>query len=115
MYTYILLILMPKKVQKASLTLKSIKVTEHGRKCILMCCGAIKATTLTARLSVYVNGKNSCSGIASSASYVSVFDSNIITLLEGENAIEIRLSAQANTTTAYLGRYHKLGFIVAEL
>jgi hypothetical protein len=80
-----------------------------------MCCGAIKATTLTARLSVYVNGKNSCSGIASSASYVSVFDSNIITLLEGENAIEIRLSAQANTTTAYLGRYHKLGFIVAEL
>lgn len=49
------------------------------------------------------------------ASYVSVFGSNIITLLEGENAIEIRLSAQANTTTAYLGRYHKLGFIVAEL
>ncbi len=115
MYTHILLILMLKKVQKTSLTLKSIKVTEHGRKCILMCCGTIKVTTLAARMSVYVNGKNSCSRITSSASYVSVFGSNIITLLEGENAIEIRLSAQANTTTAYLGRYHKLGFIVAEL
>lgn len=57
----------------------------------------------------------SCSGITSSTSYVPVFDSNIITLPEGENTIEIRLSAQANTATAYIGRYHKLGFIVAEL
>ena len=103
------------KSTKTSLTLNSIKATGHGRKCILMCWGAIKVTTLTARLSVYVNGKDSCSGITSSTSYVPVFDSNIITLPEGENTIEIRLSAQANTATAYLGRYHKLGFIVAEL
>lgn len=103
------------KSTKTSLTLNSIKVTGHGRKCILMCWGAIKVTTLTARLSVYVNGKDSCSGITSSTSYVPVFDSNIITLPEGENTIEIRLSAQANTATAYIGRYHKLGFIVAEL
>lgn len=80
-----------------------------------MCWGAVKVTTLTASLSVYVNGKDSCSGITSSTSYVPVFDSNIITLPEGENTIEIRLSAQANTATAYIGRYHKLGFIVAEL
>ena len=103
------------KSTKTSLTLNSIKATGHGRKCILMCWGAIKVTTLTARLSVYVNGKESCSGITSSTSYVPVFDSNIITLPEGENTIEIRLSAQANTATAYIGRYHKLGFIVAEL
>lgn len=103
------------KSTKTSLTLNRIKATGHGRKCILMCWGAIKVTTLTARLSVYVNGKDSCSGITSSTSYVPVFDSNIITLPEGENTIEIRLSAQANTATAYIGRYHKLGFIVAEL
>lgn len=103
------------KSTKTSLTLNSIKATGHGRKCILMCWGAVKVTTLTARLSVYVNGKDSCSGITSSTSYVPVFDSNIITLPEGENTIEIRLSAQANTVTAYIGRYHKLGFIVAEL
>lgn len=103
------------KSTKTSLTLNSIKATGHGRKCILMCWGAIKVTTLTARLSVYVNGKESCSGITSSTSYVPVFDSNIITLPEGENTIEIRLSAQANTATAYIGRYHKLGFTVAEL
>lgn len=103
------------KSTKTSLTLNSIKATGHGRKCILMCWGAIKATTLTARLSVYVNGKDSCSGITSSTGYVPVFDSSIITLPEGENTIELRLSAQANTATAYLGRYHKLGFIVAEL
>lgn len=103
------------KSTKTSLTLNSIKATGHGRKCILMCWGAIKVTTLTARLSVYVNGKDSCSGITSSTSYVPVFDSNIITLPEGENTIEIRLSAQANTATAYIGRYHKLGFTVAEL
>lgn len=100
---------------KTSLTLNRIKATGHGRKCILMCFGAVKVTTLTARLSVYVNGKDSCSGITSSTSYVPVFDSNIITLPEGENTIELRLSAQENTATAYLGRYHKLGFIVAEL
>lgn len=100
---------------KTSLTLNRIKATGHGRKCILMCFGAVKVTTLTARLSVYVNGKDSCSGITSSPSYVPVFDSNIITLPEGENTIELRLSAQENTATAYLGRYHKLGFIVAEL
>lgn len=75
----------------------------------------IESTEYAARLSVYVNGKESCSGITSSTSYVPVFDSNIITLPEGENTIEIRLSAQANTATAYIGRYHKLGFIVAEL
>ena len=103
------------KSTKTSLTLNSIKATGHGRKCILMCWGAIKVTTLTARLSVYVNGKESCSGITSSTSYVPVFDSNIITLPEGENTIELRLSAQANTATAYIGRYHKLGFTVAEL
>ena len=103
------------KSTKTSLTLNSIKATGHGRKCILMCWGAMKVTTLTARLSVYVNGKDSCSGITSSTSYVPVFDSNIITLPEGENTIELRLSAQANTATAYIGRYHKLGFIVAEL
>ena len=103
------------KSTKTSLTLNSIKATGHGRKCILMCWGAVKVTTLTARLSVYVNGKDSCSGITSSTSYVPVFDSNIITLPEGENTIELRLSAQANTATAYIGRYHKLGFIVAEL
>lgn len=103
------------KSTKTSLTLNSIKATGHGRKCILMCFGAIRVTTLTARLSVYVNGKESCSGITSSTSYVPVFDSNIITLPEGENTIELRLSAQANTATAYIGRYHKLGFIVAEL
>lgn len=103
------------KSTKTSLTLNKIKATGHGRKCILMCWGAMKVTTLTARLSVYVNGKDSCSGITSSTSYVSVFDSNIITLPEGENTIELRLSAQANTATAYIGRYHKLGFIVAEL
>ena len=103
------------KSTKTSLTLNSIKATGHGRNCILMCWGAVKVTTLTARLSVYVNGKDSCSGITSSTSYVPVFDSNIITLPEGENTIEIRLSAQANTATAYIGRYHKLGFIVAEL
>ena len=103
------------KSTKTSLTLNSIKATGHGRKCILMCWGAVKVTTLTARLSVYVNGKDSCSGITSSTSYVPVFDSNIITLPEGENTIEIRLSAQANTATAYIERYHKLGFIVAEL
>ena len=103
------------KSTKTSLTLNSIKATGHGRKCILMCWGAVKVTTLTAKLSVYVNGKDSCSGITSSTSYVPVFDSNIITLPEGENTIEIRLSAQANTATAYIGRYHKLGFIVAEL
>ena len=103
------------KSTKTSLTLNSIKATGHGRKCILMCWGAIKVTTLTARLSVYVNGKDSCSGITSSTSYVPVFDSNIITLPEGENTIELRLSAQANTATAYIGRYHKLGFTVAEL
>lgn len=103
------------KSTKTSLTLNSIKATGHGRKCILMCWGAMKVTTLTARLSVYVNGKESCSGITSSTSYVPVFDSNIITLPEGENTIEIRLSAQVNTATAYIGRYHKLGFIVAEL
>lgn len=103
------------KSTKTSLTLNRIKATGHGRKCILMCFGAMKVTTLTARLSVYVNGKESCSGITSSTSYVTVFDSNIITLPEGENTIELRLSAQANTATAYIGRYHKLGFIVAEL
>lgn len=103
------------KSTKTSLTLNKIKATGHGRKCILMCWGAMKVTTLTARLSVYVNGKDSCSGITSSTSYVPVFDSNIITLPEGENTIELRLSAQANTATAYIGRYHKLGFIVAEL
>ena len=103
------------KSTKTSLSLNSVKATGHGRKCILMCWGVIKVTTLTARLSVYVNGKDSCSGITSSTSYVPVFDSNIITLPEGENTIEIRLSAQANTATAYIGRYHKLGFIVAEL
>ncbi len=103
------------KSTKTSLTLNRIKATGHGRKCILMCFGAMKVTTLTARLSVYVNGKESCSGITSSTSYVPVFDSNIITLPEGENTIELRLSAQANTATAYIGRYHKLGFIVAEL
>lgn len=103
------------KSTKTSLTLNRIKATGHGRKCILMCFGAMKVTTLTARLSVYVNGKESCCGITSSTSYVQVFDSNIITLPEGENTIELRLSAQANTATAYIGRYHKLGFIVAEL
>lgn len=103
------------KSTKTSLTLNKTKATGHGRKCILMCFGAMKVTTLTARLSVYVNGKDSCSGITSSTSYVPVFDSNIITLPEGENTIELRLSAQANTATAYIGRYHKLGFIVAEL
>lgn len=103
------------KSTKTSLTLNRIKATGHGRKCILMCFGAMKVTTLTARLSVYVNGKESCSGITSSTSYVPVFDSNIITLPEGEYTIELRLSAQANTATAYIGRYHKLGFIVAEL
>lgn len=104
------------KSTKTSLTLNRIKATGHGRKCILMCFGAMKVTTLTASLSVYVNGKESCSGITSSTSYVPVFDSNIITILpEGENTIELRLSAQANTATAYIGRYHKLGFIVAEL
>lgn len=103
------------KSTKTSLTLNRIKATGHGRKCILMCFGAMRVTTLTARLSVYVNGKESCSGITSSTSYVPVFDSNIITLPEGENTIELRLSAQANTATAYIGRYHKLGFIVAEL
>lgn len=103
------------KSTKTSLILNSIKATGHGRKCILMCWGAMKVTTLTARLSVYVNGKESCSGITSSTSYVPVFDSNTITLPEGENTIELRLSAQANTATAYIGRYHKLGFIVAEL
>ena len=103
------------KSTKTSLTLNSIKATGHGRKCILMCFGARRVTTLTARLSVYVNGKESCSGITSSTSYVPVFDSNIITLPEGENTIELRLSAQANTATAYIGRYHKLGFTVAEL
>ena len=103
------------KSTKTSLTLNRIKATGHGRKCILMCFGAMKVTTLTARLSVYVNGKESCSGITSSTSYVPVFDSNIITLPEGENTSELRLSAQANTATAYIGRYHKLGFIVAEL
>lgn len=103
------------KSTKTSLTLNRIKATGHGRKCILMCFGAMKVTTLTARLSVYVNGKESCSGITSSTSYVPVFDSNIITLPEGENTIELRLSAQANAATAYIGRYHKLGFIVAEL
>lgn len=103
------------KSTKTSLTLNRIKATGHGRKCILMCFGAMKVTTLTARLSVYVNGKESCSGITSSTSYVPVFDSNIITLPEGENTIELRLSAQANTATAYIGRYHKLGFTVAEL
>lgn len=103
------------KSTKTSLTLNKIKATGHGRKCILMCFGAMKVTTLTARLSVYVNGKESCSGITSSTSYVPVFDSNITTLPEGENTIELRLSAQANTATAYIGRYHKLGFIVAEL
>lgn len=103
------------KSTKTSLTLNRIKATGHGRKCILMCWGAMKVTALTARLSVYVNGKESCSGITSSTSYVPVFDSNIITLPEGENTIELRLSAQANTATAYIGRYHKLGFIVAEL
>lgn len=103
------------KSTKTSLILNRIKATGHGRKCILMCFGAMKVTTLTARLSVYVNGKESCSGITSSTSYVPVFDSNIITLPEGENTIELRLSAQANTATAYIGRYHKLGFIVAEL
>ena len=103
------------KSTKTSLTLNSIKATGHGRKCILLCFGAIRVTTLTARLSVYVNGKESCSGITSSTSYVPVFDSNIITLPEGENTIELRLSAQANTATAYIGRYHKLGFTVAEL
>ena len=103
------------KSTKTSLTLNKIKATGHGRKCILMCFGAMKVTTLTARLSVYVNGKESCSGITSSTSYVPVFDSNIITLPEGEYTIELRLSAQANAATAYIGRYHKLGFIVAEL
>lgn len=103
------------KSTKTSLTLNRINATGHGRKCILMCFGAMKVTTLTARLSVYVNGKESCSGITSSTSYVPVFDSNIITLPEGENTIELRLSAQANTATAYIGRYHKLGFTVAEL
>lgn len=103
------------KSTKTSLTLNRIKATGHGRKCILMCFGAVKVTTLTARLSVYVNGKESCSGITSSTSYVPVFDSNIITLPEGENTIELRLSAQVNTATAYIGRYHKLGFTVAEL
>lgn len=103
------------KSTKTSLILNRIKATGHGRKCILMCFGAMKVTTLTARLSVYVNGKDSCSGITSSTSYVPVFDSSIITLPEGENTIELRLSAQANTATAYIGRYHKLGFIVAEL
>ena len=103
------------KSTKTSLTLNRIKATGHGRKCILMCFGAMKVTTLTARLSVYVNGKESCSGITLSTSYVPVFDSNIITLPEGENTIELRLSAQANAATAYIGRYHKLGFIVAEL
>ena len=103
------------KSTKTSLTLKSIKATGHGRKCILMCWGATRVTTLTASLSVYVNNKECCSGITASASYVPVFDSNIITLPQGENTIEIRLSAQANTATAYIGRYHKLGFIVAEL
>ena len=58
------------KSTKTSLTLNSIKATGHGRKCILMCWGAVKVTTLTARLSVYVNGKDSCSGITSSTSYV---------------------------------------------
>lgn len=103
------------KSTKTSLTLNSIKATGHGRKCILMCFGAMRVTTLTARLSVYVNGKESCCGITSATSYVPVFDSNIITLPEGENTIELRLSAQANTATAYIGRYHKLGFTVAEL
>ena len=114
-YAYAYTYLDAEKSTKTSLTLNSIKATGHGRKCILMCWGALKVTTLTARLSVYVNGKDSCSGITSSTSYVPVFDSNIITLPEGENTIEIRLSAQANTATAYIGRYHKLGFIVAEL
>lgn len=86
-----------------------------GKKCLLMCWGAIRATSLTARLTVCVNGKEYCSGLTSSASYVPVFDSCIMTLPEGQSTIELKLSAQENTVTAYIGRYHKLGFIVAEL
>lgn len=87
----------------------------NGKKCLLMCWGAIRATSLTARLTVCVNGKEYCSGLTSSASYVPVFDSCIMTLPKGQNTIELKLSAQENTATAYIGRYHKLGFIVAEL
>lgn len=103
------------KSTKTSLSLNSVKATGHGKKCLLMCWGAIRTTSLTAQLTVYVNGKEYCSGITSSASYVPIFDSCIMTLPEGQNTIELKLLAQANTATAYLGRYHKLGFIVAEL
>lgn len=103
------------KSTKTSLVLNSVKATGHGKKCLLMCWGAIRATSLTARLAVCVNGKEYCSGITSSASYVPIFDSCIMTLPKGQNTIELKLSAQANTATAYIGRYHKLGFIVAEL
>ena len=103
------------KSTKTSLTLNSVKATGHGKKCLLMCWGAIRATSLTARLTVYVNGKEYCFGLTSSASYVPVFDSCIMTLPKGQNTIELKLSAQENTATAYIGRYHKLGFIVAEL
>ena len=103
------------KSTKTSLTLNSVKATGHGKKCLLMCWGAIRATSLTARLTVCVNGKEYCSGLTSSASYVPIFDSCIMTLPKGQNTIELKLSAQANTATAYIGRYHKLGFIVAEL
>lgn len=103
------------KSTKTSLTLNSVKATGHGKKCLLMCWGAIRATSLTARLTVYVNGKEYCSGLTSSESYVPIFDSCIMTLPEGQNTIELKLSAQENRATAYIGRYHKLGFIVAEL
>ena len=103
------------KSTKTSLVLNSVKATGHGKKCLLMCWGAIRATSLTARLTVHVNGKEYCSGITSSASYVPIFDSCIMTLPKGQNTIELKLSAQENTATAYIGRYHKLGFIVAEL
>ena len=103
------------KSTKTSLTLNSVKATGHGKKCLLMCWGAIRATSLTARLTVFVNGKEYCSGLTSSASYVPVFDSCIMTLSKGQNTIELKLSSQENTATAYIGRYHKLGFIVAEL
>lgn len=103
------------KSTKTSLVLNSVKATGHGKKCLLMCWGAIRATSLTARLTVCVNGKEYCSGITSSASYVPIFDSCIMTLPEGQSTIELKLLAQENTVTAYVGRYHKLGFIVAEL
>ena len=103
------------KSTKTSLSLNSVKATGHGKKCLLMCWGAIRATSLTARLTVCVNGKEYCSGITSSASYVPIFDSCIMTLPKGQSTIELKLSAQENTATAYIGRYHKLGFIVAEL